>query len=136
MQLFQLSRLILSKNALFGYVFSAEWELSTRPLFFDEANPHCQKWLPVWLLDGANGCATCPAARTSRGPADRTPQWGPEQKKGRQPLTRPPPMLYNGFEPKTPTRDTKQKAPDSCSYREPFLSTRTEVYRKRETCNS
>ena len=33
MQLFQLSRLILSKNALFGYVFSAEWELSTRPLF-------------------------------------------------------------------------------------------------------
>jgi hypothetical protein len=27
-------------------------------------------------------------------------------------------------------------APDSCSYRERFLSTRTEINRQRETCNS
>ena len=53
-------------------------------------------------------------------------------------LDSPPPMLYNGIEPKAPAFVVyKSKCPRvGGSTREHFLSARTEVNRKHETCNS
>ena len=52
-------------------------------------------------------------------------------------LDTPPQMLYNGIGTEVlPLKGVFSKnAPDSCSYREHFLSTHSEVDRQRETCN-